>query len=113
MLTRCGFFEGHVIEGKEAAFDQFIAERLMPLWWAFPGVTDVRLLRRVEADPNAPTVHMALEFDYPSRDALEQTLASPERVKAKAETAELMTMFEGQIFHIIFERKEDEGAPAK
>ncbi len=112
MLTRCGFFQGHVVKGKEAAFEQFITERLMPVWWTFPGVTDVRLLRHVESDPNAPTVHMALEFDYPSRAALQQTLDSAERVKAKAETAELMTMFEGQIFHIVFERKEGEGAPA-
>jgi len=104
MLTRCGFFEGHVLEGKQEAFDRFIEERLMPLWWKFPGVTGVRLLRRVESDPNAPTVHMMLEFDYPSREALESTLVSQERVKAKAETAELMKMFEGQIFHIVFER---------
>jgi hypothetical protein len=104
MLTRCGFFQGHVVEGEEAAFDRFIEQRLMPLWRKFPGVTDVRLLRRVEADPNAPTIHMALEFDYPSREALESTLVSAERARAKAETAELMKMFEGQIFHIIFER---------
>lgn len=104
MLTRCGFFEGHVVEGKEAAFDQFIEERLMPLWWTFPGVAGVRLLRRVESDPNAPAIHMAFEFDYPSREALDSTLGSRERVKAKAETAELMKMFEGQIFHIVFER---------
>lgn len=83
MLTRCGFFEGHVLEGKEAAFDQFIQTRLMPLWWSFPGVADVRLLRRVELDANAPNIYMALEFDYPSREALESTLVSQERAKAK------------------------------
>ena len=58
----------------------------------------------MEADANAPNIHMALEFDYPSREALESTLVSEERARAKAETAELMKMFDGQIFHIVFER---------
>jgi hypothetical protein len=43
MLIRCAFFEGHVREGKEAAFEQFIEQRLMPLWRRFPGATDVRV----------------------------------------------------------------------
>ena len=112
MLTRCGYFEGHVLEGKEAAFDDFIAERLMPIWWTFPGVTDVRVLRRVESDPEAPHVHMVLEFDYPSRAALESTLVSAERATAKAETAQLMTMFDGRIFHIVYERHTESGPAA-
>lgn len=80
----------------------------MPIWWTFPGVTDVRLLRHVDSDPHAPRVHMALEFDYPSREALESTLVSPERAKAKAATKQLMTMFDGRIFHIVFERRTED-----
>jgi antibiotic biosynthesis monooxygenase (ABM) superfamily enzyme len=104
MLTRCAFFEGHVLEGKEAAFEEFIEQRLMPLWRQFPGATDVRVLRRVAADPQAPTVHMMLEFDYPTQDALDTTVASPERAKAKAETEKLLSMFDGRLYHIVFER---------
>lgn len=104
MLTRCAFFEGHVREGKEAAFEQFVEKRLLPLWRQFPGSTDVRVLHRVDADPQAPHVHMMLEFDYPTQDDLDATVASPERAKAKAETAELLTMFDGRLFHIVYER---------
>ena len=103
MLIRCAFFEGHVREGKEAAFEQFVEQRLMPLWRRFPGATDVRVLRRVTADPHAPAVHMLLEFDYPSQEAIERTLVSPVRAEAKAETEELMAMFDGRLFHIVFE----------
>lgn len=104
MLTRCAFFEGHVQQGKEAAFDQFVEQTLLPLWRKFPGATDVRVLRRSAADPEAPHVHMMLEFDYPSQDALDTTVASPERAKAKAETETLLAMFDGRLFHIVFER---------
>ncbi len=104
MLTRCAFFEGHVRAGKEADFDQFIEQRLLPLWRQFPGASDVRVLRRVDSDPQAPHVHMMLEFDYPSQEALDTTVASPERAKAKAETQTLLAMFEGRLFHIVFER---------
>jgi hypothetical protein len=104
MLTRCAFFEGHVQEGEEEAFDHFVEHTLLPLWRRFPGATDVRVLRRVDADPQAPHVHMMLEFDYPSQDALDTTVASPERAEAKAETQTLLSMFNGRLFHIVFER---------
>lgn len=52
---------------------------------------------------------MALEFDYPSQKALDSTLVSPERAKAKAETEQLMTMFDGRIFHIVLERRTETG----
>jgi hypothetical protein len=103
MLIRCAFFEGHVREGKEAAFEQFIEQRLMPLWRRFPGATDVRLLRRVTADPQASAVHMVLEFDYPSQEAIDKVLDSPVRAEAKAETEKLLAMFDGRLFHIVFE----------
>jgi hypothetical protein len=112
MLIRCAFFEGHVREGKEADFDQFIEQRLMPLWRRFPGATDVRLLRRVTADPQAPAVHMVLEFDYPSREAIDEVLTSPIRAEAKAETETLMAMFDGRLFHIVFEPNAGNGPTA-
>lgn len=111
MLIRCAFFEGHVRQGKEAAFEDFIEQRLTPLWRQFPGAVGVRLLRHVAADPQAPPVHMMLEFHYPSQDALDTTLASPERAKAKAETETLMSMFDGRIYHIVFQPQAGDGMP--
>ena len=104
MLTRCAFFEGHIREGREADFDRFVEEQLLPLWRRFPGSTDVRVLRRVSSDPQAPHVEMLLEFDYPSEEAIEQTMDSPERTDAKAKTQELLSMFDGRLYHIVLER---------
>jgi hypothetical protein len=106
MLTRCAYFEGQVHEGKAELFDRFVDERLMPLWRQFPGATDVRVLRDVSADPHAPPLRMVLEVDYPDMATIESALASPVRAEAKEETEKLMTMFDGRIYHVIFEPKE-------
>lgn len=104
MLIRCAFFEGRVHDGKEAAFEAFVQQQLLPLWQRFPGSTGVRVFYRVTADPTAPPIHMMLEFDYPSEAAIEQTMASPERTEAKAKTQELLSMFDGRLYHVVVER---------
>jgi hypothetical protein len=106
MLIRCAFFEGRVRGGQDAAFEQFIEQHLLPLWQRFPGSTAVRVLRHVAADPGAPPIHMMLEFDYPSQAAMDSTFASPERTEAKAKTQELLSMFDGRLYHVVFERRD-------
>ena len=106
MLIRCAFFEGRVQEGKETAFDDFVQQQLLPLWQRFPGSTGVRVLHHVAADPMAPPIRMMLEFDYPSEAAIDQTMASAERTEAKAKTQELLSMFDGRLYHVVFERKD-------
>lgn len=105
MLIRCAYFEGRVQEGKEAAFDAFVDQQLFPLWQRFPGCTGVRVLRHVTADPEAPPIHMMLEFDYPTQADIEATMVSSERTEAKAKTAELLAMFDGRLYHVVYERR--------
>lgn len=105
MLIRCAFFEGRVRDGQEAAFWDFVQQQLLPIWQRFPGSTAVRVLRHVTADPVSPPVYMMLEFDYPSEADIALTMASPERTEAKAKTQELLSMFDGRLYHIVFERK--------
>ncbi len=62
-------------------------------------------MRDVIADPHARPLRMVLEVDYPDMATIETALASPNRTEAKAETEKLMTMFDGRIYHVIFEPK--------
>ncbi|MEZ5786870.1 MAG: hypothetical protein R3D62_10505 [Xanthobacteraceae bacterium] len=48
---------------------------------------------------------MMLEFDYPSQAAIDLTMASPERTEARAKTRELLSMFDGRLYHVVFERR--------
>ena len=103
MFVRCAFFEGKTKPGHEAAFSTFVRERLVPLWTTFPGAEEVRVLRQRETDTAEPHYEMVLAIRYPSREAIERAMKSDARAKSREETAELVKMFDGRIFHIVFE----------
>jgi hypothetical protein len=103
MLIRCAFFEGRVKPGCDDAFALFVKDRLVPLWTQFPGAEEVRVLRQVESDTEEPHYAMVLQIHYPNQAAIEQALKSDVRQESRIETAELVKMFDGRIFHTVFE----------
>ena len=105
MIIRQAFFEGCVQEGKESAFREYVADKLMPMWLKFPGVREVRVLYAVERDEGAPAFPMVLSTMYDSREALAEALASPVRYASRDMTKELLAMFDGVIHHHVFELK--------
>jgi hypothetical protein len=107
MFIRCAFFEGNVRPGREDAFAVFVKERLVPLWTRFPGAQEVRVLRQLESDTGRPHYAMVLAIKYPSRAAIEEALKSDVRARSRELTAELVEMFEGRIFHTVFEAAHD------
>ena len=102
MYIRCAFFEGRVKSGHEAAFTSFVHDRLIPLWRQFPGAEDVRVLRQQQADTDEPHYEMVLAIRYPSLAAIDLALKSDVRNRSREETAELVKMFDGRIFHTVF-----------
>jgi antibiotic biosynthesis monooxygenase (ABM) superfamily enzyme len=107
MFIRCAFFEGRVKPGHEDAFSQFVKERLLPLWTQFPGAEEVRVLRQIESDSVQPHYAMVLAIKYPNQAAIDEALKSDVRAKSREVTTELVKMFEGRIFHTVFEAAHD------
>lgn len=107
MFIRCAFFEGKVKPGCDDAFAQFVKDRLVPLWTQFPGAEEVRVLRQQESDTDNPHYAMVLAIKYLSMAAIEKAMASDARAQSRAETGELVKLFEGRIFHTIFETAHD------
>ncbi len=107
MFIRCAFFEGRVHEGCEQQFADFVRDRLVPLWTRFPGAVEVRVLRQKDSDTPSPHYALVLAIKYPSLGAIEEALNSDARGKSREETAELVKMFEGRIFHTVFEAPHD------
>jgi antibiotic biosynthesis monooxygenase (ABM) superfamily enzyme len=103
MFIRCAFFEGRVKPGCEEAFATFVKDRLVPLWTKFPGAEEVRVLRQIEADVDEPHYAMVLSIGYPNRAAIDEALKSNVRQQSRLETVELVKMYEGRIFHTVFE----------
>lgn len=106
MYIRCAFFRGRVRPGSEETFTHFVRDKLVPLWSRFPGADEVRVLRQEEADVAEPHYAMVLAIRYPSRAAIEEALASEARTKSRAVTAELVPLFDGDIFHTVFRADE-------
>jgi hypothetical protein len=92
MYIRCAFFRGRARPGFEDAFSTFVREKLVPLWTQFPGAEEVRVLRQEEADVAEPHYEMVLAIRYPSREAIEQALASDVRTRSRAVTADLVSI---------------------
>ena len=103
MYIRCAFFEGKIKAGQEKAFHNFVSEKLVPLWTKFPGAEEVRVLSQKESDADNPHYAMVLSIKYLSMDAINQALASDVRFKSRDVTGELVKMFDGRIFHTVFD----------
>jgi hypothetical protein len=103
MYIRCAFFEGRIKPGMEEDFHGFVTENLVPLWTKFPGAAEVRVLRQKESDTENPHYAMVLAIQYPDMAAIEKAMASDVRLKSREVTGELVKMFEGRIFHTVFD----------
>lgn len=103
MIVRQALFEGTIRPGREQAFRGYVEEKLVPLWRAFPGVREVRVLHAVDRDEGAPAFAMILSTTYDDREALARALASSVRYESRELTKGLLEMFEGHIHHHVFE----------
>jgi hypothetical protein len=103
MYIRCAFFEGRVKPGCDDAFATFVQDRLVPLWSQFPSATEVRVLRQTDSDTPDPHYAMVLAITYPDMAAIEEAMKSDVRMKSREVTRELVKMFDGRIFHTVFD----------
>lgn len=61
------------------------------------------MLHQIESDTPEPHYAMVLSIKYPSLAAIEKALQSDMRNKSRVETQELVKLFDGRIFHTVFE----------
>jgi hypothetical protein len=103
MFIRCAFFEGKAHQGKETEFKQFVRDKLVPLWTKFPGAEEVRVLHQTDSDTPNPHFAMVLAIRYPSIAAIDEALQSDVRNQSRIVTQDLVKLFDGRIFHTVFE----------
>lgn len=105
MIVRTAFFEGSVIPGSEAEFEDLLGDVLLPLWQKFPGNLGVQLLRPKAPDADAPGYTLVLATSYPDQATLDKALASEIREQTRVPTERLKALFEGRVFHITFDNQ--------
>lgn len=102
MFVRCAFFKGRIKPEQEDAFHTLIEERLMPLWAAFPGAEQVRVLRSLESDSESMPLPLVVVMHFATRQAMDTALASDARARARAASEALLELFEGEVVHTVF-----------
>lgn len=76
MLTRVAVFKGALEPGSDGKFFADVKARLEPVWFSFPHVKAVRILRTEAADPGAIPVVMVLEMDYATMNDIHTALVT-------------------------------------
>ena len=104
MFTRSAIFEGAIRPGKEDAFYKVIEEDLLAIWRRMPNVLDVRLFRPVAQDPGTPSILMVQQIDYPSLEAIDEAMASPERDEAVVASEPLADLYDGRHYHFVYDK---------
>ena len=103
MIKRLAYFEGSIHAGREAEFAEYLERRLLPLWRQFPGAAYVEILREAEAEDGSHRYPLILAISYPDTAAMAQALASPQRAESREVTKGLLAMFEGRVFHVVYD----------
>lgn len=103
MIKRLAYFEGSIHPGREAEFAAYIEQRLLPLWRGFPGAASVEILREAEAEEGSHRYPLILAISYPDAAAMGRALASPQRAESREVTKGLLAMFEGRVFHVVYD----------
>ena len=101
MYTRSAIFEGQIHEGMEDIFYKLVETELLPVWQSMPHAQSVRLYRPEKHDPDAPRIFLIQEIDYPSLEAIDEAMASPQRDKAKEAHEKIMPLYSGRHYHIV------------
>ena len=102
MFVRCALFKGRIKPGQEDAFHTIVEERLMPLWAAFPGAEEVRVLREVDTDSESTPLPLVIAMRFATRQAIETALASSVRAESREVSKGLIALFEGEVVHTVF-----------
>ncbi len=103
MIVRSAVLEGHVVPGREAAFDAVMAGDVLAAIRRYPGLVDVRLRRPVEREDGAPPVCMIFDLHFGSLDDMKAALASPTRQEVRSIIMAAMKDFQGKVYHLVLE----------
>jgi uncharacterized protein (TIGR02118 family) len=109
MIIRSAVLEGSVTAENRVAFDHHMETTVLTAIARYPGIREVRLRRPVEQEAGAPPVYMVFDLWFETLVDMHAALASPIRQEVRARIGEVMTHFEGRVYHLVLE----EGAPVK
>lgn len=105
MLAFCAYYEG-TVKGSEAEFDAYIQEVHLPLVAKYPKLQQLRFLKGLVRDGQAPKYYLSFELFFKDWDDFEVAKNSDERQVAVDDALKLEEMFDGVIHHVVYDHQE-------
>ena len=102
MIIRSAFLEGSVAPADRDRFDQQLAGPVVDAIRTYPGIQAVHLRRLVQDDAGSPPIYAVFDLHFTDMAAMEAALATPTRQAVRAQISQVMTVFQGRIYHQVF-----------
>lgn len=103
MIIRSAYLEGTVAEADRARFDAHMSGPVMAAIATYPGLREVRLRRIARGEDGAPAIYMVFDLYFDTLDAMDAALASATRQAVRETITQGMRMFQGRVFHLVFD----------
>ena len=103
MIIRSAVLEGTVAEAERAGFDRQMETTVRDAIARYPGLRAVRLRRPVDAEAGAPPIYIIFDLYFDSLDAMHTALASPIRQEVRTQLSQVMSAFQGRVYHLVLE----------
>jgi hypothetical protein len=100
MFIRFAYFEGQVDNRDQKLFDNVVVNEMLPLIKSFPEIRDVKVLKNVWVEENAPPIYMCLQLTFDSKEDMEIALQSKQRAASKAKAEEIVPLLNGRVYHM-------------
>ena len=100
MYIRCAYFEGSVAPQNQKKFDDFVLYEMVPLITKFPKIRDVKVLRDIWRENDAPPIYLSLQLTFDTKEDMEAALQSEERSASRAKSEEIIPFLDGRVYHI-------------
>ena len=103
MIIRSAVLEGAPLAQDKDMFDQHMHTTVLQAIASYPGIVKVVLRRPLEQEAGAPPIYMVFDLYFRSLQAMQDALASPVRQTVRTQLAQVMTGFQGKVYHLVMQ----------
>jgi hypothetical protein len=103
MIIRSAVLEGTPRAQDRASFDQHMETTVLTAIASYPGILKVVLRKPLEQEAGAPPIYMVFDLYFPTLQAMHDALASSVRQTVRAQLAQVMSGFEGKVYHLVMQ----------
>ncbi len=100
MIVRSAYFEGEIKAEGRARFEQLVKDELAPRMRELPNIRRLCFYFGKEYETEDRPICFVVEHGYDSLDDVNTAKASPAREAITPALEELMTLFEGRVYHV-------------